>query len=236
MADDRFSISPTTLFDKLGTPGAPVILDVRIDPDVIDDPYVVPTSRPCAHLNITSQATDLVHKDVVVYCKGGLKLSMGAAAILRTQNVRAQFLIGGQDGWRDAQLPLVSANAIAGSELIVLPDNPTPFELGAMWLIRRFVAPQTRVIFGGRDHVSAIAEKFQGVAIMGDTSFDDAATRFAITSPALLVLATSLTQNDIRFVPLCHAIATGYSDEAAKVAAAVSLFDTAFVYVRSTLA
>ena len=235
MDGDRISISPLALFDPLGTPRAPVVIDVRIDVYAQDDPHFLPTAWACPHLNIETELTEVMNKDVVVYCKGGLKLSMGAVAILRSHNVRGRFLVGGQDGWRAEGLPLVSNTVIAGSDLIVLPDDPTPTELGTMWLIRRFIAPRSRIISGDRDHVSAIAEKFHGTAIKGDTCFDDAIALFSLASPTLTALAQRLMQNDARFVPLCHIIATGYVENTDRVAAALSLFDTAFLYVRSTV-
>ena len=46
-------ITPAQLLRLIGTPEAPVIVDISIDPDFDEDPYLIPgsieksTSRPC---------------------------------------------------------------------------------------------------------------------------------------------------------------------------------------------
>lgn len=98
------TITPDQLMRLVGTPGAPNIIDVRIDEDFSDDPRVIPTAKRLSYHEIEVLETS---QPVVVICHKGLKLSEGAAAILRCRGIQAEKLEGGHLGWVAADGPLV---------------------------------------------------------------------------------------------------------------------------------
>ncbi len=79
----------------LGTPEAPILVDVCIDEDFAEDSRVIPGSFRHPFTEIQSLVPRLVGRRVVVICHKGLKLSQGSAALLRNQGVQAENLEGG---------------------------------------------------------------------------------------------------------------------------------------------
>ncbi len=105
-------ISVSTLARLIGTPECPVLLDVRIDEDFDAEPRLIPGAYRISHSRVCEAVAQLQNKSVVVYCQKGLKLSQGAAALLRCEGVKAEVLQGGQYAWRDSSLPMVEASKI----------------------------------------------------------------------------------------------------------------------------
>ena len=93
-------ITATQLNRLIGTPDAPVLVDVCVDEDFNEDPRLIPGAFRHAFDTIADIAPKLADRKVVVYCHKGLKLSQGAAAMLRTCGVMAETLQGGIVGWR----------------------------------------------------------------------------------------------------------------------------------------
>ena len=81
-------ITPAQSFRLIGTPEAPVVIDVRIAEDIAALPRLIPTSRLISHDQIAT-LTDPPGRAVVV-CTKGRKLSEGAAAWLREHRPRAR--------------------------------------------------------------------------------------------------------------------------------------------------
>ena len=100
-------IPVSALARLIGTPYCPTLLDVRIDEDFDDDPRLIPGAYRHPFNSVVDLAETLKDRSVVVYCQKGLKISQGAAALLRASGVNAEVLEGGQFAWRDAKLPLV---------------------------------------------------------------------------------------------------------------------------------
>ena len=118
------SLSQITVFQLarlIGTAEAPVILDVCIDEDFDADPRLIPTARRHPHDAIQALVPELAGARVLVVCQKGLKLSQGAAALLRCEGIAAVYLEGGNFAWRDAEQPLAPARStvrFAGSSII----------------------------------------------------------------------------------------------------------------------
>jgi rhodanese-related sulfurtransferase len=160
-------LSPHDLALLVGTPAAPVILDVRIDEDFSADPRLVPGTqrRPHRALANAAEAEVLRGRSVVVICQGGLKLSQGAAAWLRVHGIEAFSLTGGFEAWRDAELPLVRADVIPprdaeGRTVWVTRERPKVDRIACPWLIRRFVDPKAVFLYVSAGEVSAVAQRF----------------------------------------------------------------------------
>lgn len=158
-------ISVSTLVRLVGTPDCPVLLDVRIDEDFDDDPQLIPGAYRHPFLNVTDLADDLKGRPVVVYCQKGLKISQGAAALLRSFGIQAEVLEGGQFAWRDAGHPMVLAAKLppldaTGRTVWVTRHRPKIDRIACPWLIRRFIDPRAQILFVAASQVNNVAERF----------------------------------------------------------------------------
>jgi rhodanese-related sulfurtransferase len=165
------SIAPEKLARLIGTPKAPVIVDVR-ETDAFDaDPRVLPAAVRRSHADAETWAGSYTGQSVAVVCQRGKKLSEGAAAWLRHSGASAEVVEGGFEAWRDAGLPLVPSAAIAarntaGSTVWVTRSRPKIDRIACPWLIRRFVDPGAVFLFVAPAEVGAVADRF------GATPFD----------------------------------------------------------------
>ncbi|MBL6456491.1 chromate resistance protein [Belnapia sp. T6] len=165
------TITPAQLARLIGTPEAPILLDVRIPEDVEADPRRLPASQAIPHAAMADRGPAYAGRSVVLICQRGQKLSHGAAAWLRHAGARAEVLEGGFLGWREAGLPLVSPDRLpprdaAGRTVWVTRARPKIDRIACPWLIRRFVDPDAVFLFVAASEVLAVAERF------GATPFD----------------------------------------------------------------
>ncbi|MCZ8183892.1 MAG: chromate resistance protein [Beijerinckiaceae bacterium] len=203
-------ISVAQLARLVGTPDAPILIDVRIDDDYSTDPRMIPASFRRDYRRI-EEWTDAFHgRKVVVSCQKGLKLSQGAAAWLRHSGADAQSLEGGFEAWRAAAEMLVDLTKItnrdaSGRSIWVTRARPKVDRIACPWLIRRFVDPEAVFLFVAPSEVSAVAERFGAMPFdiddvfwshRGDVTspdhtctFDTMVSEFGLGSPALLHLA-----------------------------------------------
>ena len=189
-------ITPTQLSRRIGTPDCPVIIDVRLDDDFALDPRVIPTATRHPHTDIESLAPTLIGKNVVIPCQKGLKLSQGAAALLRLHGITTETLAGGHLAWVAAGLPLIPTNLTQQrNSLWVTRHRPKIDRIACPWLIRRFIDPTARFLFVAPSQVNAVAEKFDAIAFdvpecewshTGDEcTFDAMIKGYGINLPAL---------------------------------------------------
>lgn len=177
-------ISVSQLSRLLGTPKAPTVIDVCIDDDFNEDPRLIPTAIRHSFIDIEALVGYLDPKHVVVVCQKGLKLSQGAAALLRLRGIRAESLEGGNFAWRDAGQSLIPVAKIPGlnnlsknllsnraSSLWVTRQRPKIDRIACPWLIRRFVDPTARFLFVGPSEVKPVAEKFNAIPFDVDGVF-----------------------------------------------------------------
>ncbi|WP_300019421.1 chromate resistance protein ChrB domain-containing protein [uncultured Roseobacter sp.] len=249
------SISPTALMRLIGTPQAPVVIDVCIDDDFQDDPYLVPTARRCPHKEVGALSPDLIGKRVIVICQKGLKLSHGAAAVMRARGVSAEVLEGGNQGWQAAGLPRLPADALPtrmpGSRWVTR-WHPKIDRIACPWLIRRFIDPQAEFLFVPPSEVTAVAEKFEATAF--DTvgarwshdgprcTFDMMCTGFGLSTPALEKMAEVIRAadtNTLSQVPeaagllaLSIGLSRGFRDDLAQLEAGMVLYDALYRWAR----
>ena len=235
----------------IGTPQCPVIVDVCIDDDFADDPFLVPTAFRHTHKDLDGLLAKLDGRDTVVVCQKGLKLSHGVAAYLRAHKVSAQVLSGGNYAWRDAKLPQVPASAIPGS-LWVTRHRPKIDRIACPWLIRRFVDPAARFLFVPASSVAGVADRFDATPFdiegcdwshEGDQcTFDKMISVFGLSHPALDTLATVVRAADTDRHALAPqaagllAISVGLSrmfrDDDAQLDAGMLLYDALYRWAR----
>lgn len=192
-------ISPSQLMRLIGTRDAPVIIDVCIDDDFALDPRLVPTALRCPHRNILGMLPIIGNRKVVVICQKGLKLSHGAAALLRDAGISAEVLEGGNMKWAASNLPLIPVKTMPNGQSTghtwVTRQRPKIDRIACPWLIRRFVDHQAKFIFVPSTEVQNVAEKFDAIPfdIEGvfwshrdeGCTFDTMLDEFCLKTPAL---------------------------------------------------
>ncbi|MEP1932545.1 MAG: sulfurtransferase, partial [Roseibium sp.] len=88
-------ITVPQLLRLIGTPEAPVIVDISIDPDFAKDPFLIPGSFRHPHTDLPGLIARLQGRPCVVTCQRGIKLSQGLVAWLRSDGHDAEYLQGG---------------------------------------------------------------------------------------------------------------------------------------------
>ena len=209
-------ITVSQLSRLIGTPDAPVLIDLRIDEDFNDDPRLLPCARRHSFSTISNLAPELIDQSVVVYCQKGKKISQGAMALLRGLGVRAETLEGGQFAWRDkggllipaAKLPMrIDAQDECQGSLWVTRHRPKIDRIACPWLIRRFIDPRARFLFVSPSEVTMVAEKFNAEPFDVEgafwnhrgnhCTFDTMIEEFELESGPLKKLATIIRGADL---------------------------------------
>lgn len=210
-------ITPSQLARLIGTPEAPVLVDVRIDEDFAADPVLLPAAFRRDHRDVARWAPSLAGRRVVVICQRGHKLSQGAAAWLRHAGIHALTLEGGFEAWRAAagltiRLCEHVARDEAGHMVWVTRARPKIDRIACPWLIRRFVDPQAVFLFVAPSEVEAVGTRFNATPFDVDgafwshrhpvdspdhtCTFDTMLAEFGLVSPALARLAAIIRAAD----------------------------------------
>ncbi|MGV6805044.1 MAG: chromate resistance protein ChrB domain-containing protein [Ruegeria sp.] len=155
----------------IGTPAAPIVVDISIDSDFEADPFFIPGSFRHPHTDIEGLKHRIGTGRCVITCQKGAKLSQGLVAWLRNDGVSAEYLEGGMFAWRDDPKTVrIPANAIPaqthGSTIWVTRHRPKVDRIACPWLIRRFVDRNARILFVSPTEVNDVADRY------GATPFD----------------------------------------------------------------
>jgi rhodanese-related sulfurtransferase len=249
------TIAAAALMRLIGTPAAPLIVDVRIDEDAEAQPVVIPTARRVPHRDAAEMLSEGAGRHVVVVCHGGLKLSHGVAALLRTAGWRAEALDGGMMGWIAEGLPVISRAALPAScpgSLWVTRHRPKIDRIACPWLIRRFIDPEARFLFVPKRDVAGVADRFGAIAFDlpgaewthrgAHCTFDHLLEGFGLATPALDRLARVIRGADTGrhdLAPECAgllALSVGLSrahaDDLAQLDAGMALYDALYRWAR----
>ncbi|MGI9500776.1 MAG: chromate resistance protein ChrB domain-containing protein [Geminicoccaceae bacterium] len=253
-------ITISQLSRLIGTPNAPVLVDVCIDEDFQEDPRLIPGSCRQPFGSIAELAPRLAGKRVVVICLKGKKLSQGAAAVLRDRGIAAESLEGGIVAWRDASEPLVPADKLPrrnpeGRTVWVTRQRPKIDRIACPWLIRRFVDPAALFLFVAPSEVLAVAERFDAAPFdvedvfwshRGDRcTFDAMIEAFALGTEPLQRLATIVRAADTNRHDLAPqaagllaaslGLSRMYRDDLAQLEAGMSLYDAFYRWARDAV-
>ena len=101
------AISSEKLARIIGTPRAPLLLDVRSEEDFATDPRLLPGSIRTDDRDLATLAVQLGGQTSIAVCQAGHRRSQGTAAILRAEGCASEYLDGGFEAWRLAGLPLI---------------------------------------------------------------------------------------------------------------------------------
>ena len=241
----------------VGTPDAPVLVDLRIDEDFEADPHLLPGAFRHPFTDLAALVSRLAGCRAVVYCQRGRKISQGVAAVLRAEGRACEVLEDGQFAWRDAGRPMVDAAALpepdtAGRTVWVTRHRPKIDRIACPWLIRRFIDPDARFLFVPPEDVALVAEKFGAVPFdvegLGLThegercSFDAVLARFGIDDPALahvarIVRAADTNRHDLApeaagLLAVSLGLSRMHRDDLAQVEAGMAVYDALYRWAR----
>jgi rhodanese-related sulfurtransferase len=165
------SISHDKLVRLVGTPGCPVIVDVRIDEDFAAFPHLIPGAVRRPFDFVEDWAPALAGRPAVVACRYGGGISAGVAALLRASGIAAETLDGGIEAWTQAGHPTIPEASLPprdglGRTLWVTRARPKVDRVACPWLIRRFVDRDATFLFVPPADVEKVAVRF------GATPFD----------------------------------------------------------------
>ena len=200
---DTVSISPHSLSDLLGTPHAPLLLDVRREPAFqSDDRMLAGALRPVGDL-VAWATRHARGRAVVAYCVHGHEVSQEAALALARAGHDAAYLDAGLVGWAEAKLPTIRRRPdwkVPGGSRWITRERPKIDRIACPWLIRRFIDPLATFDYVPTPRVlseaaarGAVAYDLPGAPVThrGERcSFDALLEDFALADPALDRLAT----------------------------------------------
>ena len=250
-------ITVSQLSRLIGTPDVPVLIDICIEEDFAADPRLIPGALRHPFNDIAALVPELAGRRAVVVCQKGLKLSEGAAAILRDHGVEAESLEGGNFGWRDAGLPLVPAEKIPernaeGRTVWVTRHRPKIDRIACPWLIRRFIDPKAQFLFVSPAQVAGVADRYNATPFdvedvfwshRGERcTFDIMIEEFCLTTGPLEHLATIVRGADTNRHDLAPetagllaaslGLSRMYRDDLAQLEAGMMLYDAFYRWAR----
>lgn len=203
--------SIASLLLTLGTPRAPLVIDVRRAPAFTADACMIPGAIRRTPDEVADWASSVAAlaagKPVVVYCVHGHEVSQNTAAHLLTTGIAATYLEGGIEDWKSAGAPTMRKLASLGIDdsapsAWITRERPKIDRIACPWLVRRFIDPLATFHYVHADSViseasnrSAIPYDIPGVQFShrGDQgercSFDAMLDDFGLDEPSLHDLA-----------------------------------------------
>ena len=245
-------ITAAQLSRLVGTPDAPMLVDVRLDADFALNPALIPASFRHPHSDLAALVTRLAEAKSVIICQRGRKLSEGVAALLRSHGLASEVLEGGADAWAALALPMVPVAAIPATNTWVTRQRPKVDRIACPWLIRRFVDPTARFLFVAPSEVQSVADRFDatpfdidGVAWSHDgpdCTFDTMVRRFGLSAPAMDRLATVVRAADTDrhdlapqaagLLALSVGLSRMFRDDLQQLEAGMTLYDALYRWAR----
>jgi len=255
------AITSDRLAKLIGTPRSPTLLDVRHDADRSDDRRLIPGARPLGPDPLTPEGLAAVAGSLagpaVVICDAGHRRSQGAAAVLRTCGVAAEYLEGGHLAWAAAGLPLIDTASISGRDDLgrsvwVTRARPKVDRIACPWLIRRFVDPLAVFLFVAPAEVAGVGDLLGAMPYdiedvfwshRGDRcTFDTMLAEFGLAIPALDRLATIVRGADTARLDLAPeapgllaaslGLSRMHADDLEQLEAGMALYDAFYRWAR----
>jgi rhodanese-related sulfurtransferase len=254
------SYSVPTLLDRLGSPSAPLIIDVRVPTAFKGDTHLIAGAIWRDPFSVNEWSKYLPrHRPVVVYCVHGLEISRNAADGLCADGVDARPLEGGIAAWRDAGGPLIKKSSspripsrASAPSAWVTRERPKIDRIACPWLIRRFIDPLAVFVYVPSSEVLAYAEQHHATPydVPGVTfthrdeacSFDALLADFDLHDGPLDALATIVRGADTGTVGLTAqspgllAISLGlsrlYPDDQEMLAHGMTVYDALYAWLK----
>ena len=251
------AISSDKLARIIGTPRAPLLRDVRSEEDFAADPRLLPGSIRTDDRDLAGLAFQLGGKTSIAVCQAGHRRSQGTAAILRAEGCTSEYLDGGFEAWRLAELPLIDpaklpARDAQGRTIWVTRSRPKIDRIACPWLIRRFLDPRAAILFVAPAEVVGVAERYNAAPFdIEDVfwshreelcTFDVLLAEFGLNIPALDRLATIVRGADTARLDLAPeaagllaaslGLSRMFSDDLEQLDAGMLLYDAFYRWAR----
>jgi rhodanese-related sulfurtransferase len=255
MDQSRFSISPGSLYSRLVTASAPLVIDVRKTSAFDTDDALIVGAIRRAPDEVGRWQQDLPPgRSVVVYCVHGQEASQGVAATLRASGVDAAYLEGGITGWTEQKLPMRRKLGAAPGKWVTR-ERPKVDRIACPWLIRRFIDPEAEILYARPDRVRDTAVETGAIPFdvpnvefghRGERcSFDAFMERFglegsdaALDRLALIVRGADtgrldLTPQSAGLLALAQGLSVTHADDHAMLASGMIVYDALYAWCRS---
>ena len=248
-------------FDKLariiGTPRAPLLIDVRSEEDFAAAPRLLPGATRIDDQALAALAPQLAGQPSIAVCQAGHRRSQGAAAWLRAEGCPSEYLEGGFEAWRAAELPLIDpaklpARDAQGRTIWVTRSRPKIDRIACPWLIRRFLDPRAIILFVAPAEVVGVAERYDASPFDIENvfwshrrelcTFDVMLAEFGLNIPALDRLADIVRGADTARLDLAPeaagllaaslGLSRMYSDDLEQLEAGMPLYDAFYRWAR----
>lgn len=251
------AISSDKLSKIIGTPRAPLLLDVRSTEDFEADPRLIPGASRIDDQALPELVPRLAGSAAIVVCQAGHKRSQGAAAWLRAEGCPAEYLEGGFEAWKTADLPLIRPDRLPprdarGRTVWVTRSRPKIDRIACPWLIRRFLDTHAVILFVAPSEVLGVAEQYNAAPFdienvfwshRGELcTFDVMLVEFGLAIPALNRLATMIRGADTAQLDLAPeaagllaaslGLSRMYSDDLEQLEAGMLLYDAFYRWAR----
>lgn len=164
MGSPETTISVTELLERIGTPAAPCIYDVRRRAVFDEADSMIPGAKWRDHRTAADWAAGLpAGSEIVIYCVHGHNVSHCATASLRQGGLAPRRLDGGIEAWIAAggaivQKDRLPASALEAPSCWLTGERPTVRALQCLWLIRRWIDPAAVVLHLDEAWIPAAAE------------------------------------------------------------------------------
>ena len=241
----------------IGTPDAPLFVDVRKAEDFAASEYFIPGAIRWNYAAGDAPPSELADATTAVaYCVKGLHVGITGAEKLRDKSLDASYLEGGLRQWMEAGAMSVKKRpdlGVTGESISrwVTRARPKIDRIACPWLVRRFIDPRaeffyvpTSEVFAFAKANHAVAYDIPGAPIEHDgelCSFDNFLRAFDLKSPALDRLATIVRGADTDALNITAqsagllAISLGFSknikDDLAMLDAMMPVYDALYRWV-----
>lgn len=247
------SVSPAEVYSSLGTPSAPLLIDVR-RPEAYDADTVVIAGA--FHRNPEQLSRWLPElppdRGIVVYCVHGHEVSQTVAKALCRAGLRASFLEGGIADWKDKGLPTRLVRKDANDAAWVTREHPKIDRIACPWLVSRFINRLARFIYVPANDVLSAAKEIGGTPYdvkdvefghHGDQcSFDAILGKYEIHDPALAHLATivrgadtaraNLTPQGEGLLAISYGLSANFPDDHDMLRHGLVMYDALYTWCR----
>jgi rhodanese-related sulfurtransferase len=175
------TITTESMYQQLGLPDAPVIVDVRCEQDCERSTRIIPGALRGDPANVARWSRTLPRtRAVSVYCQHGGEISHGVASTLASLGYPASVLDGGVAAWLDKDYPTVKISRelnVPGGSRWVTRERPKIDRLACPWLIRRFIDPEALFFYVPAHRVRSDAQP------LGAEPYDITDVRFSHRGP-----------------------------------------------------
>ena len=157
------AISSAELRASMAAGGSPLLVDVRRAPAFLESGDLIAGALRRDPEAVDRWAQALPRgSDVVVYCVHGHQVSQGAAKALADRGIRARFLEGGIEHWKEEGGALDGKPKASGTRWVTR-ERPKVDRIACPWLVARFVDPGAEFLYVPSDTVRAVAAEKQAI-------------------------------------------------------------------------